>query len=318
MSPLTPRGGAGPDHGSGEPGRGSPGLTGRPPPWPRLASPDEPPVLDERFGGGSLYALRSAVAAHVAAAGMPPGRAEDIVICVHELAANAIRHGAGAGRVRIWRIPGGLRCQVDDGGPARHGDGPGTGDDDDVQGGLADVGGRWPYEYGHGLWLVRYAADGLGVWSGPDGTRAVLTFLLPAPGPRPPFRLARRAVGGPPGRRRVLLTGTGDLDREAGADLLAAAADLFAGGSLDVILDLNGVAFSDVAGIAALSSLQHEIDRRPPASLTIVLSGALRRRLEQARLTGRLRIADSVDLAVGDEAGPAGPDGDHRPPPPGT
>lgn len=317
MSPHAPHDDAAPDRGAGGPGRGSPGFAR--PPQPRLAPPDEPPILDQRFGGGSLYALRSAVAAHVTAAGMPPGRAEDVVICLHELATNAIRYGAGSGRVRLWRVAGGLRCQVDDGGPAPHGDGPGPDDDDGaVPDGLADVGGRWPYDHGHGLWLVRYAADGLGVWSGPHGTRAVLVFLLPAPGPRPPFRLARRAVGGPPGRRRVLLTASGDLDREAGADLLATAADLFAGGSLDMVLDLDRIAFSDVAGVVALSSLQHEVDQRPPTSLTVVVSGALRQRLERARLTGRLRIADSVERAVGDEAGTAGQDGDRRRPPSGA
>ena len=50
----------------------------------------------------------------------------DVVLAVHELAANAIRHGAGVGRLRVWNLVRELCCQVDDGdpprseGPARH------------------------------------------------------------------------------------------------------------------------------------------------------------------------------------------------------
>ena len=66
------------------------------PPRPPLAATDAP-ILDQVFDADSLYALRAAVAAHGAQAGLPPGRADDLVIAVHELAANAVRHGAGHG-----------------------------------------------------------------------------------------------------------------------------------------------------------------------------------------------------------------------------
>src|ERR1700735_559198 len=56
------------------------------------------PILDQAFDADSLYALRAAVAAHATQAGLPPGRADDLVIAVHELAANAGRHGAAPGR----------------------------------------------------------------------------------------------------------------------------------------------------------------------------------------------------------------------------
>src|SRR5580658_7633829 len=75
----------------------------------RAAGPDvapgggNPSVIDQVFDAGSLYALRSAVAAHAADAGLPEGRIEDLVLAVHELAANAVRHGAGQGRLRAWR-----------------------------------------------------------------------------------------------------------------------------------------------------------------------------------------------------------------------
>ena len=53
--------------------------------------------------------LREAVLAHATAAGMPEARAADVMLVVHELAANAVRHGAGASHLRMWA------------GPARHG-----------------------------------------------------------------------------------------------------------------------------------------------------------------------------------------------------
>ena len=76
-----------------------------------------PPVLDQAFDGDSLYALRAAVAAHAAAAGLPRQRVYDVVTAAHELAANAVRHGAGHGRLRLWADGRSLHCQVSDDGP---------------------------------------------------------------------------------------------------------------------------------------------------------------------------------------------------------
>ncbi|HEX3193183.1 MAG TPA: ATP-binding protein, partial [Streptosporangiaceae bacterium] len=76
----------------------------------------EPPALDQPFDGDSLYALRATVAAHGSRAGLSDGRTRDLVLAVHELAANAVRHGAGQGRLRMWTTPDGVRCEiVDDG-----------------------------------------------------------------------------------------------------------------------------------------------------------------------------------------------------------
>ena len=132
------------------------------------------PVLDQEFDSGNLYALRAAVQAHVGQAGLSEDRASDVVLAVHELAANAIAHGAGHGRLRLWDLAGALSCEIADGGT------PGTTDSSDT----ADP---WPTADGHGLWLVRQVADHLDLRSGPRGTRAVVTFALPPakvnPGP---------------------------------------------------------------------------------------------------------------------------------------
>ncbi|MEV0400226.1 ATP-binding protein [Actinoallomurus sp. NPDC050550] len=266
-----------------------------------------PPILDQLFDGGSLYALRSAVEAHAVAAGMPQGRAEDIVICVHELATNAIRHGAGAGRARIWHLPGHLRCQVDDGdgAPSAVRDDPAADGADPVHPGGRptpgdDIADRWPYRHGHGLWLIRCAADTLSLHSGPAGTHAILTFTLPRPGPRPPFHLTSRALPADEetGRRRLVVTATGDLDLRAGSELLATVTDLLKDHPADLILDLRGLAFWDTAGMASVSSVQHHVDQDPAASVTIVGPEALHRRLRNAGLAEKLTFADDIDAAV--------------------
>jgi anti-sigma regulatory factor (Ser/Thr protein kinase) len=171
------------------------------------ASPHTP-ILDQEFDSGTLYALRSAVQAHADLAGLPEDRASEVVLAVHELAANAIAHGAGHGRLRIWDLADALSCEVVDagraGGPAEVRGPDAVGGPDGVRGpdavggpdgvrgpdtvrGPDAVGGSWavtdpwPVENGHGLWLVRQVADQLDLRSGPRGTRAVVTFALPRP-----------------------------------------------------------------------------------------------------------------------------------------
>jgi len=125
-------------------------------------------VLDQAFDSGTLYALRAAVQAHAIQAGLPESRTDDLVIAVHELAANAVRHGGGAGRLRMWERDGALHCQVNDGGSSAAGTQAGPG------GNMAD---RWPFLQGHGLWLVRLVADQISVFSGPGGTHAAIVFF---------------------------------------------------------------------------------------------------------------------------------------------
>ena len=80
-------------------------------------SPAGPALLEQAFDSGSLYALRAAVAAHAAAAGLSRCRVYDVVVAAHELAANAVRHGAGHGRLRLRADGAFLYCQVSDDGP---------------------------------------------------------------------------------------------------------------------------------------------------------------------------------------------------------
>jgi anti-sigma regulatory factor (Ser/Thr protein kinase) len=121
-----------------------------------------PPLLDLRFDPGTLHAARARMRACVGHAGLPEGQAENVVLAVHELAANAICHGGGAGRLRVWNLPGALHCQVDDGDPP-------------ASAGRAAMN-AMPAEPGHGLWVVRQVADQLQSLSGPAGTSVLVRF----------------------------------------------------------------------------------------------------------------------------------------------
>ena len=109
-----------------------------------VAAEGESLALDQAFDGDSLYALRAAVAAHGSQAGLSEGRTRDLVLAVHELAANAVR------------------CEITDEGV------PG-------EAGEADAA-LWRPEPGHGLWLVHRIADSASVQSGASGTVAAVIF----------------------------------------------------------------------------------------------------------------------------------------------
>ena len=139
--------------------------------------------LDQAFDSGTLYALRAAVQAHAIQACLPESRTDDLVIAVHELAANAVRHGAGAGRLRMWELDGALHCEVYDSGSPASGVLAGPGGEsgraaDEAAGPGGNMADRWPFLQGHGLWLVRVVADQISVFSGPGGTRATVVFFL--------------------------------------------------------------------------------------------------------------------------------------------
>jgi len=124
------------------------------------------PELDQAFDPGTLPALRARVLFQACRAGLSESRAADVVLAVHELAANAIRHGAGAGRLRMWKRTRELCCQVDDGDPPASGTA------------ASQASSSLPSRPGHGLWIVRQVADRVHVTSVPGGTRVKAVFSL--------------------------------------------------------------------------------------------------------------------------------------------
>lgn len=128
-------------------------------------------ALYRAFDADTLSGLRKAVLAEAAEAGMPRDRATDVMLAVHELAANAVRHGAGAGRLEMGVRDGRLYCQVSDLGPAS-----GNGQAVRPEPAAAQA---WPVRRGHGLWIVQAAADQMSVASGSDGSQVTAVFTLP-------------------------------------------------------------------------------------------------------------------------------------------
>ena len=137
-------------------------------PRPRTVVPiDASPLLAERFDRSQVTGLRHALASCVEAAGLKGQRLDDFVLAVNELITNAVRHGGGAGQVRLWVTSEMVLCEVSDGGAgigaerlANH-DRP-----------APDTAGGW------GLWLAEQLSDTMTVTSGTAGTVVSIGAML--------------------------------------------------------------------------------------------------------------------------------------------
>jgi serine/threonine-protein kinase RsbT len=130
------------------------------------AMPPGPVSLDQTFDANGLIALRSAVAAHAAELGLVAPRRDELILLAHELASNAVVHGGGQGRLRLWAADIRIYCEVSDGGPGL----PASLRTRGQQPPLGATGGR-------GLWLVRVLADDLDLRSGPSGSTITAMVL---------------------------------------------------------------------------------------------------------------------------------------------
>jgi anti-sigma regulatory factor (Ser/Thr protein kinase) len=127
-------------------------------------------LLDCEFDLASLAELRVSVTAQAAQSGLADMNQTKFVLAVHEVAVNAVRHGGGHGRLRLWRDDRDLWCLVSDHGPgipAEHRGGERRRDSADRLGS------------GVGLWLVRQVCSEVRIGSGPDGGEVLLRFRLP-------------------------------------------------------------------------------------------------------------------------------------------
>jgi anti-sigma regulatory factor (Ser/Thr protein kinase) len=108
----------------------------------------EPPagVREVPFDGHTLFGLRALVVAHATGAGVDELRAGDLVLAVHELATNSVRHGGGQGVLRMWHDRDAVICEVRDGGRIVHPLAGRERPDSDQLG-------------GHGLWLINQLCD---------------------------------------------------------------------------------------------------------------------------------------------------------------
>ena len=133
-----------------------------------LPEPQGPPAEVRFEVGGPLDALRWFVARHAADAGFGETRAADLVLAVHELATNTLRHGGGRGTLRVWREPRALICEIQDGGRI----------DDPMVGRERPGHGRTD---GRGLWLANQLCDLVQIRCLPTGSVVRLHMRL---GPR--------------------------------------------------------------------------------------------------------------------------------------
>ncbi|MFS8478437.1 MAG: ATP-binding protein [Micromonosporaceae bacterium] len=141
---------------------------------PRVADPgsDEDPALDLPFSGrASLAGMRYAVARHGAGLGLTGERLDAMVVIAHELAANAVVHGGGRGRLRLWSGDDAVYCQISDEGPGMSSAHPPI------------AAPPAAFECGRGIFFVHQLADSVDISTDPTGT--VVTACVGLPG-RPP------------------------------------------------------------------------------------------------------------------------------------
>jgi anti-sigma regulatory factor (Ser/Thr protein kinase) len=127
-----------------------------------LARADDLPEPEQRpaeldFGPGDLMLVRQFVAARARPAGVTGARLNDLVLAVHELATNSVRHAGGAGLLRVWQSDTAFYCEIRD------------------YGRISDplAGREHPPELlsrGRGLWIVNHLCDLVQVRSSPTGT----------------------------------------------------------------------------------------------------------------------------------------------------
>jgi len=117
-----------------------------------------PPRLQLRIDGDPR-GWRGSLAGAVEAEDLPRGRAEEFLIAVGEVVANALGHGHGLAELTLWSTNDGVVCAV-------HDDGPGV--DDPFAGYLPP--GNDDAAQGMGLWVARQLSDSLAIQSGADGT----------------------------------------------------------------------------------------------------------------------------------------------------
>jgi serine/threonine-protein kinase RsbW len=124
-----------------------------------LPVPTGPPLLALVFGRADLGPVRRVVRAVATQAGLVGNRLQSFVLAVNEITTNAVLHGGGHGRLRLWRAGQQLVCEVSDSGPG------------------LPAGQVAPYTApppeatnGRGLWLTRALSDRFSLQSSRYGT----------------------------------------------------------------------------------------------------------------------------------------------------
>jgi serine/threonine-protein kinase RsbW len=124
-------------------------------------------LLNRHFDRDAVTETRHGVAACAAGAGLAGPRLEAFVLAVNEIMTNAVRHGGGYGRIRLWGMAAGLVCEISDAGPGAPPE--------------RFNGHRLPPTTatgGRGLWLARHLCDTFDADSGGTGTTVRMTMTI--------------------------------------------------------------------------------------------------------------------------------------------
>ncbi|WP_338678013.1 ATP-binding protein [Streptomyces sp. SCSIO 30461] len=98
--------------------------------------------------------------------GLNQRRRAEFTLAVNEVASNSLRHGGGAGTLRLYRSADSLCCQVTDSGAGFN--------DDVIPGAVPEV----ETSAGRGLWLVRQITDRLEVTENTVGADVTFSVRL--------------------------------------------------------------------------------------------------------------------------------------------
>jgi anti-sigma regulatory factor (Ser/Thr protein kinase) len=128
-----------------------------------LAAPFDEPLPDPPgdaalmfVEGAALRGVREFIALHAARAGLSAHDVNDLVLTVHELTTNTLRHGGGEGTVGIWREDDAVVCEIHDRGRI----------EDPLAGRVAPSMDRLE---GRGLWLANQLCELVQIRSFTDG-----------------------------------------------------------------------------------------------------------------------------------------------------
>lgn len=123
-------------------------------------------LLKRHFTGETLPQVRAQVEDTAAAAGLGGVRLGEFTLAVSEIAANAVEHAGGRGRLELRRLPHELECRITDNGPGFTPALP------ELLPGLPD---SCP---GRGLWLAHLVTDRLTVTTDTTGAGAEVTLAI--------------------------------------------------------------------------------------------------------------------------------------------
>jgi len=115
-------------------------------------------VWEIPFAPDDLFELRQLVSSWASREALAPLRTEELVLAVHEIATNSVRHGGGVGMLRLWRTSETLVCEVQDAGYIR-----------DPAGARSRPGGE--AHESRGLWIADQICDLVEIASSPQGSQ---------------------------------------------------------------------------------------------------------------------------------------------------